>query len=82
METLYSSNGGKFNLIKSALASLPTYFNSIFSMPTLVEKLDMLQRKSLQGGMSTTEKFKYHFVSWEMVRTPIEYVRNRKIPTA
>ena len=42
---LYSSKGGRLPLIKSTLSSLPTYFLSLFNIPTCVaNKIEKLQR--------------------------------------
>ena len=42
---LYLSKGGRLTLIKSTLSSLPTYFLSLFNIPTRVaNKIEKLQR--------------------------------------
>ena len=46
----YLSKGGRLTLIKSVLSSLPTYFLSLFPLPTSVaNKLESIQRKFLWG---------------------------------
>lgn len=65
----YLSKEGKLVLIKSVLASLPTYFLSLFEIPTSVEKRieclqrDFLWRKSKDGN-------RLHLVSWNEVCKP------------
>ena len=45
---LYLSKGGQLMLLKSTLSSLPTYFLSLFTIPTYVaNKIEKLQRDFL-----------------------------------
>ena len=45
---LYLSKGGRLMLLKSTLSSLPTYFLSLFTIPTHVaNKIEKLQRDFL-----------------------------------
>ncbi|KAL4653850.1 hypothetical protein ACB092_01G335600 [Castanea dentata] len=47
---LYLSKGGRLMLLKSTLSSLPTYFLSLFTIPTHVaNKIEKLQRDFLWG---------------------------------
>uniref|UniRef100_A0A2N9GX79 Reverse transcriptase domain-containing protein n=1 Tax=Fagus sylvatica TaxID=28930 RepID=A0A2N9GX79_FAGSY len=67
---LYLSKGGRLTLIKSTLSSLPTYFLSLFPIPSSVAKrIKKIQRDFLWGGIG--EEFKYHLVNWRTVCTPI-----------
>ncbi|XP_059623114.1 uncharacterized protein LOC132266277 [Cornus florida] len=60
----YLSKGGKVTLVKSTLSNLPTYFLSLFQIPSsIVGRLEMLQRNFLWGGQG--EEFKFHLVRWE-----------------
>ena len=68
---LYLSKGGKVTLIKSTLANIPTYFLSLFPIPTGVgHRLEKLQRDFLWCGME--EKPKYHLVNWSHICSPFE----------
>ena len=47
---MYLSKGGRLMLLKSTLSSLPTYFLSLFTIPTHVaNKIERLQRDFLWG---------------------------------
>ena len=51
---LYFSKGGKLTLLKSTLSSLPTYYLSLFTIPTHVaNKIEKLQRDFLWGNSKT-----------------------------
>jgi hypothetical protein len=68
---LYLSKGGKITLIKSTLASIPTYFLSLFPIPARVaNRLEKLQRDFLWCGME--EKPKFHLVSWSQICAPLQ----------
>ena len=63
---LYLSKGGRLTLLKSTLSSLPTYFLSLFTIPTHVaNKIEKLQRDFLWGDSKT------HLLSWDKVCLPI-----------
>ena len=63
---LYLSKGGRLMLLKSTLFSLPTYFLSLFTIPTYVaNKIEKLQRDFLWGDSKT------HLVGWDKICAPI-----------
>jgi hypothetical protein len=81
-QTLYLSKGGRLTLLKSTLASLPTYFLSLFTIPVSVaRRIEKLQRNFLWGGMG--DALKYHLVSWDQICSAIPYgglgVKNLKV---
>ena len=52
---MYLSKCGRLTLLKSTLSSLPTYFLSLFTIPTHVaNKIERLQRDFLWGGFQDT----------------------------
>ena len=59
---LYLSKSGRLTLLKSTLSSLPTYFLSLFTIPTHVaNKIKKLQRDFLWGDSKT------HLLGWDKV---------------
>ena len=59
---LYLSKGGRITLLKSTLASLPTYYLSLFTIPKHVDaRIEKLQRNFLRGGWG--DDLKHHLVS-------------------
>ena len=63
---LYLSKGGRLTLLKSTLSNLPTYFLSLFTIPTHVaNKIKKLQRDFLWGDSKT------HLLGWDKVCLPI-----------
>ncbi|XP_060217918.1 putative acyl-activating enzyme 19 isoform X2 [Lycium barbarum] len=65
----YLSLGGRVTLINSVLDSIPTYFMSLFPIPSEVQyQLDKLRRTFLWEGNS--ENHKYHLVEWDKVTLP------------
>ena len=64
---MYLSKGGRLTLLKSTLSSLPTYYLSLFTIPTLVaNKIERLQRDFLWGDS------KLHLVGWDKVYAPLQ----------
>jgi hypothetical protein len=69
---IYLSKGSWFTLIKSTLCSLPTYFLSLFPIPSSVARcLEKIPRDFLWGGLG--DEFKYHLVNWRRICTPIQH---------
>jgi len=67
---LYLSKGGRVTLIKSTLSNLPTYFLSLFPIPSSVaSRIEKLHRDFLWGGIG--EEFKYHLINWSKVCFPV-----------
>ena len=67
----YLSKGGRLTLNKSTLSSLPTYFLSLFPVPSSVaHRIEKLQRDFLWGGLG--DEFKYHLVNWHTICAPIQ----------
>jgi hypothetical protein len=59
---LYLSKGGRVTLIKSTLSNLPTYFLSLFHIPSSVaNRIEKLHRDFLWSGIG--EEFKFHLVN-------------------
>ena len=59
---LYLSKRGRLMLLKSTLSSLPTYFLSLFTIPTYVANIiEKLHMDFLWGDS------KYHLVGWDKV---------------
>ena len=64
---MYLSKGGRLMLLKNRLSSLPTYFLSLFTIPTHVaNKIERLQRDFLW------EDSRNHLVGWDKVCAPLE----------
>ena len=60
-KSMYLSKGGRLTLIKSVLSSIPTYFLSLFPLPSSVAfKLEAIQRNFLWGSFGSD--FKFHLV--------------------
>jgi hypothetical protein len=79
---LYLSKGGRVTLIKSTISNLPTYFLSLFPIPSSVaNRIEKLHRDFLWGG--TGEEFKFYLVNWSKVCSPISNdglgIRNLRI---
>ena len=75
---MYLSKGGRLMLLKSTLSSLPTYYLSLFTIPTHVaNKIERLQRDFLWGDSKT------HLVRWDKVCAPLKNggLRIRKLTT-
>ena len=59
---MYLSKGGRLTLLKSTLSSIPTYFLSLFTIPTHVaNKIERLQRDFLWRDSRN------HLVGWDKV---------------
>lgn len=68
---MYLSKGGRVTLIKSTISNLPTYFLSLFPLPTKVaHRLEKLQRDLLWGGIK--DEFNFHLVKWATICSPIK----------
>jgi len=81
-QRMYLSKGGGVTLIKSTLSNLPTYFLSLFPIPSNVDsRIEKLHWDFLWGGLGVD--FKYHLVSWSTVCSPISEgglgIRNLRI---
>ena len=62
---LYLSKEGRLMLLKSTLSSFPTYFLSLFTIPTNVaNRIEKLQRDFLWSDIKT------HLVRWDKVCAP------------
>ena len=62
---MYLSKGGRMTLLKSTLSSLPTYYLSLFTIPSHVaNKLEKIQRDFLWGDS------KILLVGWDKVCAP------------
>ena len=65
---LYLLKGARLTLLKSTLSSLPTYFLSLFTIPTHVaNKIEKMQRDFLWGDSKT------HLLGWDKVCKSIAY---------
>ena len=64
---MYLSKSGRLTLLKSTLSSLPTYYLSLFTIPTHVaNKIERVQRDFLWGDSKT------HLVGWDKVCAPLK----------
>lgn len=71
MEKQSNSKGGKITLIQATLTNLPTYYLSIYRMPTKVtENLDKLIRSFLWEGNKDGPGL--HHVKWENLLNPMK----------
>ena len=71
-QRMYLSKGGRVTLIKSTLSSLPTYYLSLFPIPSSVAlRIDKIQRDFLWGGIGEGKKF--HLVNWHQVCQPLKF---------
>ena len=70
-QRMYLSKGGRVTLIKSTLSSLPTYYLSLFPIPSSVALcIDKIQRDFLWGGIGEGKKF--HLINWHQVCQPFK----------
>jgi hypothetical protein len=68
----YLSKGGRLTLIKSTVSNLPTYFLSLFPIPTAVAKrIEQIQRNFLWG--SSVESVKFPLVKWVQICRPYSH---------
>ena len=64
---VYLSKGRRLTLLKSTLSSLPTYYLSLFTIPTHVaNKIERVQRDFLW------EESKTHLVGWDKMCAPLK----------
>ncbi|WJZ95322.1 hypothetical protein VitviT2T_014100 [Vitis vinifera] len=64
----FISKGGRITLIRSTLASMPTYLMSLLRMPRVVKlRLEKIQRDFLWGGGALEKR--PHLVKWAVVCT-------------
>ncbi|RVX04946.1 putative ribonuclease H protein [Vitis vinifera] len=64
----FISKGGRITLIRSTLASMPTYLMSLLCMPRVVKlRLEKIQRDFLWGGGALEKR--PHLVKWAVVCT-------------
>ncbi|RVW49203.1 putative ribonuclease H protein [Vitis vinifera] len=64
----FISKGGRLTLIRSTLASMPTYLMSLLRMPRVVKlRLEKIQRDFLWGGGALEKR--PHLVKWAVVCT-------------
>ena len=70
-QRMYLSKGGRITLIKSTLSSLPTYYLSLFPIPSSVAiRIDKIQRDFLWVGIGEGKKF--HLINWHQVCQPLK----------
>jgi hypothetical protein len=71
-QRMYLSKGGRVTLIKSTLSSLPTYYLSLFPIPSSVAlRIDKIQRDFLWGGIGDGKRF--HLINWHQVCQPLKF---------
>lgn len=69
---MYLFKDGKFTLIKLVLASLPTYYLSLFVIPILVAMLiEKMQRRFLWEKWKGLDS--WHLVAWDEVCKPMQF---------
>ncbi|RVW56524.1 putative ribonuclease H protein [Vitis vinifera] len=69
----FISKGGRLTLIRSTLASMPTYLMSLLRMPRVVKlRLEKIQRDFLWGGGALEKR--PHLVKWAVVCTHKRWV--------
>lgn len=71
-KSLLLSKGGRLTQVKATLVSMPNYFLSLFTIPSLVaNKMEALFRNFLWND--SAEHHKYHLVDWKSCCKPMEY---------
>lgn len=67
---MYLSNGGHLTLLKSMLLSIPTYYLSMFTIPTSVaNRIEKIQRDFLWAGLG--DEHELHLAVWDKLFSPI-----------
>ena len=67
----FLSLGGRITLIQSCLSHIPSYFLSLFKIPTsTASKIEKMQRDFLWSGAGEGEKD--HLIIWDVVSRPKE----------
>lgn len=65
----FLSKGGRYTLIKSTLANLPTYYLTTLTIPvSIAKRLETIQCRFLWGDGEDMEK--YHLVRWLEIKKP------------
>lgn len=68
---VFFSLGGRITLIQSCLLYIPSYFLSIFKIPTSITLRIVIQRNFLWSGSG--EGKRDHLVNWDIVCRPKEF---------
>lgn len=67
------SRGGRFQLVKSVLSTIPIYYMQCFLLPNwVINKVDRLRRLFLWGKNKSNERG-LSLINWGLICTPIEW---------